>query len=66
MLLRFEGELNVDLNEFQTNFVPFPPLHFITTALAARHSKEEGNGKQPRALHQRAVLQCQELFCEDR
>ncbi|ETO00679.1 alpha-tubulin [Reticulomyxa filosa] len=23
--LRFRGELNVDLNEFQTNLVPFPP-----------------------------------------
>ena len=29
--LRFEGELNVDLNEFQTNLVPFPRLHFMTT-----------------------------------
>jgi tubulin alpha len=32
--LRFEGELNVDLNEFQTNLVPFPRLHFMLTALA--------------------------------
>jgi tubulin alpha len=32
--LRFEGELNVDLNEFQTNLVPFPRLHFMTTAMA--------------------------------
>jgi tubulin alpha len=32
--LRFEGELNVDLNEFQTNLVPFPRLHFMTTSLA--------------------------------
>jgi tubulin alpha len=32
--LRFAGELNVDLNEFQTNLVPFPRLHFMTTALA--------------------------------
>eukprot|EP01083_Nonionella_stella_P049951 133027_1 len=32
--LRFEGELNVDLNEFQTNLVPFPRLHFMITALA--------------------------------
>ena len=30
--LRFEGELNVGLNEFQTNLVPFPRLHFITTS----------------------------------
>ena len=32
--LRFGGELNVDLNEFQTNLVPFPRLHFMITALA--------------------------------
>merc|ERR1712093_924276 len=32
--LRFDGELNVDLNEFQTNLVPFPRLHFMTTGLA--------------------------------
>jgi len=32
--LRFDGELNVDMNEFQTNLVPFPRLHFMTTALA--------------------------------
>merc|ERR1712217_436888 len=29
--LRFDGELNVDMNEFQTNLVPFPRLHFMTT-----------------------------------
>jgi len=26
--------LNVDLNEFQTNLVPFPRLHFMTTAMS--------------------------------
>jgi hypothetical protein len=26
--LRFDGALNVDLNEFQTNLVPFPRIHF--------------------------------------
>jgi len=26
--LRFSGSLNVDLNEFQTNLVPFPRIHF--------------------------------------
>merc|ERR1712056_162358 len=34
MGLRFEGELNVDLNEFQTNLVPFPRLHFMITSMA--------------------------------
>merc|ERR1712025_469252 len=32
--LRFDGEANVVLGEFQTNLVPFPRLHFMTTALA--------------------------------
>merc|ERR1711920_1208302 len=32
--LRFDGELNVDMNEFQTNLVPFPRLHFMTTSIA--------------------------------
>lgn len=26
--LRFDGKLNVDLNEFQMNLVPFPRIHF--------------------------------------
>ena len=26
--LRFDGQLNVDLNEFQTNLVPYPRIHF--------------------------------------
>merc|ERR1712147_425275 len=26
--LRFEGQLNVDLTEFQTNLVPYPRIHF--------------------------------------
>ncbi|ETO04913.1 tubulin alpha chain, partial [Reticulomyxa filosa] len=32
--LRFSGELNVDLNEFQTNLVPFHRLHFMTTGMS--------------------------------
>merc|ERR1719493_535595 len=30
--LRFEGDLNVDINEFQTNLVPFLRLHFMTSS----------------------------------
>lgn len=30
--LRFSGELNVDMNEFQTNLVPYPRIHFPLTA----------------------------------
>merc|ERR1712087_361778 len=39
--LRFDGEANVDLGEFQTNLVPFPRLHFMTTALAPVISTEK-------------------------
>jgi len=33
-ILRFEGELNPDLNEYQTGLVPFPRLHFHITGMA--------------------------------
>merc|ERR1739838_1127220 len=39
--LRFDGELNVDMNEFQTNLVPFPRLHFMTTSLAPIASEKK-------------------------
>ncbi|XP_041471461.1 tubulin epsilon chain-like [Lytechinus variegatus] len=29
---RFEGSLNVDLNEISTNLVPFPRLHYLVTS----------------------------------
>ncbi|KAI0289933.1 tubulin alpha, partial [Multifurca ochricompacta] len=32
--LRFTGSLNVDLNEFQTNLVPFPRIHFPLATLS--------------------------------
>ena len=32
--VRFEGALNVDLNEISTNLVPFPSLHFLLPSLA--------------------------------
>merc|ERR1712117_69394 len=41
--LRFDGEANVDLGEFQTNLVPFPRLHFMTTALAPVISKKKSS-----------------------
>merc|ERR1711997_1119593 len=41
--LRFDGELNVDLGEFQTNLVPFPRLHFMTTALAPVIHKDKAS-----------------------
>jgi len=32
--LRFAGDLNVDLNEFQVNLVPYPRIHFMMQAFA--------------------------------
>merc|ERR1711910_283898 len=37
------GELNVDMNEFQTNLVPFPRLHLMTTSLAPVISKSKAD-----------------------
>jgi len=43
--LRFSGEQNVDLNEFQTNLVPFPRLHFMITSMAPITTKEKKETK---------------------
>jgi len=32
--LRFDGALNVDLNEFQTNLVPYPRIHYPLVSFA--------------------------------
>jgi tubulin alpha len=44
--LRFEGDLNVDLNEFQTNLVPYPRLHFMMQAIAPIISKGKASHEQ--------------------
>ena len=36
--MRFEGVLNVDLNEITMNLVPFPRLHFLVSSLAPLYS----------------------------
>jgi len=38
--LRFEGALNVDINEFQVNLVPYPRIHFLMCSYAPIHSQE--------------------------
>jgi len=41
--LRFEGSLNVDLNEFQTNLVPYPRIHFPVPAFSPVVSVEKSH-----------------------
>jgi len=36
--MRFEGTLNVDLNEITMNLVPYPKLHFLVPGLAPLYS----------------------------
>jgi tubulin epsilon len=32
--MRFEGDLNVDLNEITMNMVPFPKMHFLQSSIS--------------------------------
>jgi tubulin epsilon len=35
---RFNGEMNVDMNEICTNLVPYPKIHFLMTALSPQRA----------------------------
>jgi len=41
--LRFDGSLNVDLNEYQTNLVPYPRIHFPVTTYSPVLSNQKVN-----------------------
>jgi tubulin epsilon len=36
--MRFEGDLNVDLNEITMNLVPYPRMHFLLSSLSPLYS----------------------------
>jgi len=44
--LRFQGSLNVDINEFQTNLVPYPRIHFMLCSYAPIISNEKAFHEQ--------------------
>ncbi|KAF9348882.1 Tubulin alpha-3C/D chain [Mortierella sp. AD094] len=56
--LRFAGSLNVDMNEFQTNLVPFPRIHFPLISYAPILSK----GK---AMHEQSSVSEITMACFD-
>lgn len=47
--LRFSGSMNVDLNEFQTNLVPYPRIHFPLISYAPLLAQE-------RAFHENSSI----------
>merc|ERR1712036_115960 len=44
--LRFDGALNVDVTEFQTNLVPYPLIHFVVSSYAPVISAEKAYHEQ--------------------
>ena len=46
---RFEGSLNVDLNEITMNLVPFPRLHYLIPAMTPLYGLQD-SALPPRRL----------------
>jgi len=44
--LRFDGAINVDITEFQTNLVPYPRIHFMLSSYAPIISVEKAYHEQ--------------------
>ena len=52
--MRFDGSLNVDINEITTNLVPFPKLHFLLSSMSpvAVSADRRRNIPAPRTMDQ--------------
>ena len=48
--MRFDGVLNLDLNEITMNLVPYPELHLLTSSIVPLYSLSDTN-LQPRKYY---------------
>lgn len=58
---RFEGSLNVDLNEIAMNLVPFPRLHYLVPSLTPLYTLADVNAVPRRSadlLHRVVAFSC--------
>jgi tubulin alpha len=63
--LRFEGSLNMDMNEFQTNLVPYPRIHFLLPSYAPIISAEKAFHEQHSVAEiTNAVFEAQNTLCK--
>jgi len=63
--LRFNGALNVDINEFQTNLVPYPRIHFMLCSYAPVVSREKAVHNQNSVSElTNAVFESQNMFAK--
>jgi tubulin alpha len=63
--LRFEGSLNMDLNEFQTNLVPYPRIHFLLPSFAPIISADKAFHEQHSVAEiTNAVFEAQNTLCK--
>eukprot|EP01122_Echinamoeba_exundans_P003309 TRINITY_DN13429_c2_g1_i1.p3 TRINITY_DN13429_c2_g1~~TRINITY_DN13429_c2_g1_i1.p3 ORF type:complete len:449 (+),score=137.63 TRINITY_DN13429_c2_g1_i1:80-1426(+) len=63
--LRFEGSLNMDMNEFQTNLVPYPRIHFLLPSYAPIISADKAFHEQHSVAEiTNAAFEAQNTLCK--